>query len=114
MRGWLYLETSFKHGDPVAAAASWGDAKRCGTAARTAVAAAWRKVPRSNWWPRGGWGVLLPAPEFWGVLLPILPQLPWGPGEILRRFGPVAPGQLRTRHCSKAMERQKKKKKEPF
>lgn len=29
-RGWLYLETSFKHGDPVVAAASWGDAERHG------------------------------------------------------------------------------------
>lgn len=47
-RGWLYLETSFKHGDPVVAAASWGDAKRCGVAVRMAVAPARRNVSGSN------------------------------------------------------------------
>lgn len=44
------METSLKHRDPVTAAASWGDAKWCGTAARMAVALAWRNVSGSNLW----------------------------------------------------------------
>lgn len=53
-RSWLYLETSFKHGDPVVAAASWGDVKWCGVAARMAVVPAWRNVSGSNSWLRVG------------------------------------------------------------
>lgn len=55
-----------------------------------------------------GFRVLLLTAEFWGVLLPRLPRMKWGRGEILRRFGSLTLGQLRTWHCSEAMERQKK------
>lgn len=80
-----------------------------GAAARAAVAPAWRNI----------WQQFVATGEFFSLQLSFgacfclyslsCPGTKQGPAEILRRFGPVAPGQLRTWHCSKAMERQQKK-----
>lgn len=92
VRGWLYLETSFKSEDPVVAAASWGDAKQCG--GEDGSCTVMEKHLRQQFMAVRGFCSL--QLTFGVCCCPSslsCPGMKQGPGEILWRFGPVALGQ---------------------